>query len=266
MSDVNVRASDPRNLLVVERASLWLRNRGSTDPADMREVGCVMDAEFDNQDQRLKHKTNRRGAVVTDREIIIDRALGLNFKLEEINLHNLQYMFGDGEDAQPDSVDMSEGFVKANPGNGEIIDLGHTDVKNVILRSLALDGAETTYLEATDYSVDLSSGIVTILAGALADEETVPEVHIYFEKELEGQAFRLFPGQELEVEAKLQILGEGGVQQIYVIPRAVIKVAGSITFGNGDTFQSVPMRLESLGSASSGSLGKGIVVNEGEMD
>jgi hypothetical protein len=57
-----------------------------------------------------------------------------------------------------------------------------------------------------------------------------------------------------------------GVQQIYVIPRAVIKVAGSITFGNGDTFQSVPMRLESLGSASSGSLGKGIVVNEGEMD
>jgi hypothetical protein len=265
MSDVNVRASDPRNLLVVERASLWLRNKGSSDPADWREVGCILDAEFDPQEERKEHVSNRRGAAVVDREIITKRKLGLGFRLEEINLHNLQYMFGDGEDAEAGTVDMKESYIKANPGNGQIIDLGHTDIKNVIVRSVALDGAETTYTEGADYTENLASGQLTIGAGALADADVVPEVHVFFEKELEGQVFRLFPGQEIEVEAQLQILGEGGTPQVFPIPSAVLKVAGPITFGNGDTFQSVPMRLEAMGNAT-GQLGTGVVVNEGELD
>ncbi len=265
MADVNVRASDPRNLTVIEGASFWIRNKGSTDPADWREVGSVMDVEFDSQDQRLEHRTNRRGARVKDREIVIERGLGVNFKLEEINLHNLQYMFGDGEDAEAGTKDIKESFFKPNPGNGEIIELGKTDVKNVIVRSGALDGAEVTYTEGVDYTENLANGELTILGGALADPDVVEEVHIFFEKEVTGQTFRLFPGDELEVEAQFQIVGEGSVQQVYTVPSGVLKIAGSITFGNGDTWQSVPMRLEALGG-STGSLGEGMAVDEGEMD
>jgi len=265
MSDVNVRAADPRNLLVVERASLWLRNKGSTDPADWREVGSIMDVEFDPTDDRLKHKSNRRGARVTDREIITDRGMGVNFKLEEINLHNLQYIFGDGEDAVAATVAMKESKIVANPGSGGTIDLGHTDIKNTILRSPALDGAETTYVETTDYTVDEATGIVSILGAALGDETTVPEVHVFFEKDVEGQQFRLFPGQEIEVESQFSVLGEGGAKQIYDVPSAVLKVGGAITFGNGDAFQSVPMRLEVLGG-STGALGTSTLVDEGEVD
>lgn len=268
MADKNVRASDPRNLLVVERASLWLRNRGSTDPADWREAGSLMDVEFDPQDTRIPHFSNRRGARVMDRELITERKLGINFRLEEINLHNLQYAFGDAEDPGTGVKDMKESFIKANPGEGETIDLGHTDIKNVIVRSVALDGAETVYVEGVgqDYTVDLGTGIITILAGGdLADEGTVEEVHIFFEKSLDGQTFQLFPGQEIEVQAQFQVLGEGGTPQIYDIPSAVLKVNGALQFGNGDAFQAVPMRLEAL-AGSTGSLGEGFVPDEGEID
>lgn len=265
MADENVRASDPRNLLVVERASLWLRSKGSTDPADWREAGCIMDVEFDPQSTTLAHKSNRRGGLVKDREIITERSLGMNFKLEEINLHNLQYAFGDAEDPTVGAKDMKESFIKVNPGNGGVIDLGHTDIKNVIVRSPGLDGAEVTYTEGADYTEDLGSGMLTIGAGALADEETVEEVHIFFEKELEGQTFRLFPGQEIEVEAQFQILGEGGAKQMYVVPNGLLKVNGSLQFGNGDAYQAVPMRLEALAGAT-GQLGEGMIVNEGEVD
>ncbi len=268
MADENVRASDPRNLLVVERASLWLRTKGSTDVADWREVGSIVDVEFDPSDTRIPHLTNRRGARVKDRELITERSLGMNFKLEEINLHNLQYAFGDGEDAVAASKDMKESFIKANPGSALTIDLGHTDIKDVIIRSIGLDGAEVTYVEGggNDYTVDLGTGIITILAGGdLEDESTVPEIHVFFQKSLDGQTFRLFPGQELEVEAQFQVLGEGGAKQMYEIPSAVIKVAGSLQFGNGDAYQSVPMRLEALAGAT-GELGTGFVVEEGEVD
>lgn len=268
MADENVRASDPRNLLVVERASLWLRNRGSTDVADWREVGSIMDVEFDPQDTRIEHFSNRRGARVKDREIITERKLGINFRLEEINLHNLQYAFGDGEDAVAGSKDMKESYIKANPGGTLTIDLDNTDIKDVVVRSVALDGAEITYVEGggNDYTVDLGTGILTILAGGdLADGTTVPEIHIFFQKSIDGQTFRLFPGQEIEVEAQFQVLGEGGAKQIYDIPSAVLKVNGALQFGNGDAFQAVPMRLEALGG-STGSLGEGMVVEEGEVD
>ena len=268
MADENVRASDPRNLLVVERASLWLRTKGSTDVADWREVGSIVDVEFDPSDTRIPHLTNRRGARVKDRELITERSLGMNFKLEEINLHNLQYAFGDGEDAEASSEDLKESFIKANPGETLTIDLGATDIKNVILRSVGLDGAEVTYVEGggNDYTVDLGTGIITILAGGdLADEDIVEEIHIFFEKAVTAQKFQLFPGQEIEVQAQFQILGNGGAKQIYRFAEAVLKVNGSLQFGNGDAFQAVPMRLEVLGDAE-GSLGGGAIIDEGELD
>ena len=268
MADENVRASDPRNLLVVERASLWLREYGSTDAADWREVGSIVNVRMDPQDTRLAHFSNRRGARVKDREIITERTLGVDFDLEEMNLHNLQYAFGDAEDPSAGVKDMKESFIRRNPGATLTIDLGHTDIKNVIVRSTALDGAEVTYVEGggNDYTVDLPSGVITILAGGdLEDETTVPEVHIFFEKELTSQNFRLFPGQEIEVEAQFQILGNGGAKQIYSFEKATLKVAGALQFGNGDSFQSVPMRLEVLADAE-GELGEGALIDEGEVD
>lgn len=268
MADENVRASDPRNLLVVERASLWLREFGSTDVADWREVGSILDVEFDPQDQRLAHFSNRRGTRVKDREIITERGMGINFRLEEINLHNLQYAFGDGDDAEASSEDLKESFTKANPGETLTIDLGITDIKNVILRSIGLDGAEVTYVEGggNDYTVDLGTGIITILAGGdLADEDIVEEIHIFFEKAVTAQAFQLFSGHEIEVQAQFQILGNGGTKQVYRSAKGVLKVNGSIQFGNGDAFQSIPMRFEVLGDAE-GSLGGGAIIDEGELD
>ncbi|MGH9462000.1 MAG: hypothetical protein ACRD1X_12325 [Vicinamibacteria bacterium] len=266
MADENVRSSDPRNLLVVEGASLWLRNKGSTDPADWREVGSVMDVEFDPTDTRLEHFSNRRGARVKDREIITERKLGINFRLEEVNLHNLQYAFGDTEDPEVGSKDVKDSAFYANPGDGLVIELGKPDVKNVIVRSGALDGSEVTYTEGVDYTENLAAGELTILGGgALADEDVVPEVHIFFEKAVDGQTFQLFPGLEIEIEAQFQVLGNGGTKQVYQIPSAVLKVNGALQFGNGDAWQAVPMRLEALGG-SSGALGEGFVVDEGELD
>jgi hypothetical protein len=265
MVDQNVRAADPRNYGVPEKVSLWIRNKGSTDPADWKDLGSVIDVSITPEIERLEHFANRRGARAKDREVISSRKMTIDFSIEEVNLHNLQHAFQDGEESDSATKDYKDGRMYPNPGTAGTIELGDTNVKNVVVRDGNLDGdVEAVFTEGVEYSVDLANGIVTILGGGLADEEVVPEVHIFYEKEVTVTTFQLFPGTEIEVEAQFQIVGAGVVKQIYTLPNAVLRNNGAISIGDGSTWQSIPLTLEALVDAT-GELGQGAIVNEGEL-
>lgn len=265
MADQNVRSADPRNLMVPEKVSLWIRNKGETDPSAWKDLGSVVDVSITPDIERLEHFANRRGARAKDREVITQRKMTIDFSIEEVNLHNLQHAFQDGDESNSGTKDYKDGRLYSNPGSAGTIELGDTAVKNVVVRSGDLDGdVETIYEEGVEYSVNLGDGIVTILGGGLADPETVPEVHIFYEKEVAVTTFQLFPGTEIEVEAQFQIVGAGAAKQIYTIPNAVLRNNGAISIGDGSTWQAIPLTLEALSDAT-GNLGEGAIINDGEL-
>ena len=104
---------------------------------------------------------------------------------------------------------------------------------------------------AGDYSVNLTTGVVTILwTGDLDDESTVPKVHISFAQERDVEEFELFPGRLIECEIQLQYGTTGQVEKIWgPIENAILKNNGDIALGDGSDWSGIPMRVEGFGAA-----------------
>jgi hypothetical protein len=264
----NARAHNPENYQVAQKVSLWARKKGSVSAADWLTLGSVLNVSFNPEDERLEHFSNYRGARRKDREIVTQRKLSIDFTLEEFNLHNLKLAFGRGfEAAAVATKDAKFDTTVKNPGGGLTIALGQTNIKNVVVRSVSLK-APVTYVEGAgnDYMVNLATGVITILAGGdLELPGTVPQVHIFFEKEVDVEKFELFPDQTIEAELQFQILGKGSAAQIYgPFENAVLKNNGSISFGDGAGWDSIPMRAEILVDAEA-EIGDGAIVDSGEI-
>lgn len=247
MADVNIRGADSRNTLVPGRVSVFFRREGLTTPADWQDLGHAMEPTWDQDKEELDHFSHRRGERVKDRTLITERTLRLSFRGDELNMENLRLAFGGSVAAADDNAILHESKVFANPGNGGTINLGATNIQNVVVRS---EGLETPVLYASpgDYSVVLATGIITIAAGPglLADANAVPRIHVYFEKSVTSQSFEIHDGQEIRGEAKLQILGKGGARLQVHAKRVVVKANGSINHGDGSAWQEYPLVLDVL--------------------
>jgi hypothetical protein len=264
----NARAHNPENYQVAQGLQLFGRKKGSTSAADWISMGSMLGVSFNPEDERLEHFSNYRGARRKDREIVTQRKLSIDFTLEEFNLHNLKLAFGRGfEAAAVGTKDVKFDKTVKNPGGGQTIALGQTNIKNVIVRSVSLKDP-VTYVEGVgnDYTVNLATGVITILAGGdLELPGTVPQVHIFFEKEVDVEKFELFPDQTIEAELQFQILGKGSAPQVYgPFENAVLKNNGSISIGDGSAWDSIPMRAEILVDAET-EIGDGAIVNSGEI-
>jgi hypothetical protein len=242
----NVQTGDPRNPTIAGRVSVWHRIKGSTAAADWKEFGNIIDPNIAAELERLAHFSTRRGTRSKDRELVTSRSARLTFKIDEINLQNLQFAFGSKANPATDTVDISEGKIFPNPGNGLTINLGEVDIKNVIVRSVSLDGAVTTYVSPADYSVVLATGIITIAGGALANAGTVPEVHVYFEKNVDSKSFEGLDGSEIEGELKFQCLPPEGTQWVAVCKNVSVRQTDSIGIGDGASWQEMEITIEIL--------------------
>lgn len=270
MSDVNVRASDPRNYQLPGKVSLWFRKKGSNDAADWKDLGNVIDPSFAEQLQELEHFSQRRGLRAKDKIVTSERAMAINFSIDEINMHNLQFAFGSKADPEVSTVEIHEDAVVTNPGSGQTIQLSMEDITpdSVIVRSSNLGVDETTYNNPSDYTVDEATGIITIVPSGLlasADEDTgVPELHVFWTKNVESQKFEIFPGSSIDGQAKFQVLTPGGLQYVFEFSNVNIKNNGDITLGDGTAFQAVPLTVNVLVDAN-GELGTIHVVGDDEL-
>jgi hypothetical protein len=148
-------------------------------------------------------------------------------------------------------------------------------IQNEILRVTAINGNDVTFARgqlgttaashaaaldifvgnAKDYAQDLVTAAVYVLpGGALADETTVPEFHIYFTKDVDTESFEMFDGTPIKLEAEYQVLTTKGARIVMTLPHTVITNKGAITFGLGDKWIEMPLELDVL-SDENGSLG-----------
>lgn len=265
----NLRGANPLNYQLPGRVSLWVRSKGSTEDADWREVGNVIDPSLSPQIERLDHHSQRRGARAKDRSEIQSRGGTLNFTVDEFNQHNMQYALGSNNSSSEDTIDMLDSKTHDNPGSGGTIDLKEEDIEDgsVIVRTAAIE-EEVTYTVDVDYSVDYANGTLTILGGALADADTetgVPKIHVFYRKNVESTKFEIFDGEEISLKAQFQVLTPGGLKYAFVFNNAVLKNNGDFTLGDGQDWQKVQLSLEIL-EDTDGKLGYCHLVSEGEMD
>lgn len=268
--DTNLRSASPLNYQLPGRVSLWVRSKGSTDPADWKELGNLVDIGLSPLIERLDHFSQRRGARAKDRSEIQSRSATFNFTIDEFHLDNLQLALGSSQASEASETAVKDSKVFDNPGADQDIDLSEEDIDDgtVIVRTASLE-EPVTYTVDTDYTVDYAAGTITILgSGALADadpETGVPKIHIYYEKTVETQKFELFDGNEISLEAQFQALTPGGLKYVISMNNAVLKNNGDFTLGDGQDWQKVSLQLEIL-EDTNGKLAYGHVISEGELD
>lgn len=272
MADSNLRASDPRNYQLPGKVSLWFRAKGKANPQDWVDLGDIVNPSIDPVIAKLQHFSQRRGERALDREVISERSINLKFSLDEFNLDNLQLAFGSAKPVTDQLVLVNDNKVAQSPGAGLTVDLGAPDLVpgSVVVRSTILQDDETvTYSSPGDYTIDLPSGILTITPAGLltvVDPETgqLPEFHVFFQQEVEAQAFEILDGTTIEGEAKFQILTPGGLAYVTHFKNVSVINNGAITVGEGNKWQDIPLTVEVL-QDSDGKLGTMYVIKEDEL-
>jgi hypothetical protein len=259
----NHRAHSRENYSFAKGVSAWWKPDGSSE---WRHLGALTGIGITPREERFSHFTNVLGGRAKDLDIVVQRELAISFTLEELNRDNLQLAFGSKAAAQVGTRDVSFARVHKNPGGALTIKLGQTDIKNVVIRGPLLEGAEVTYVAGAgnDYTVDLATGIVTILAGGdLEDEEVVPKIHIAYEKEVSVQEFKIWTGEALEGDFKLQRIGKSGAPWVLQV-RGSLRNNGDVPLGDGSALDSIPMSLEAFVDEGD-DLGDFALVNAGEL-
>lgn len=267
MVDANLRAANPANYQLPGRVSLWFRKKGSSALADYKEFGNIISPAISATIERLEHFSQRRGARAKDRSLVSSRSAQLNFSIDEINVHNLAFAFGQADDATAGTVDVNESKVFTNPGSGQEIDLGDTDIKvdTVVVRDTFLGDSPNTYVSGTDYTLNIATGKLTIDAGGdLASGGAATELHIFYQKTVDTQKFEIFDGGTVEGTAKFQVLTPEGLQVAFEFGNVSIINNGDITIGDGTAFQEVALSMEILVD-DEGVLGTCHVIEEGEL-
>lgn len=273
MVDANFRAANPDNYQLPGRVSMWFRKKGSSDEADWKEFGNIIDPSIAPQIERLDHFSQRRGARAKDRSEISSRATQINFSIDELNLHNLQFAFGSIVDPTDDTLEVHDSKTVTNPGGtapDNEVSLGENDITDgsLIVRSSNLED-EVTYTEDTDYTVDYATGILTILPGGAlndASEETgVPQLHAKYTRNVETQSFTCFDGTEIEGECQFQVLTKAGMQYVLKANRCTVKNNGDFTIGDGQDWQKVALTVDILVD-DDGNLVTSHKINDKELD
>jgi len=263
-NETNVKAGAPRNPSIAGRVGVFFKKSGDTK---FKEFGNIIDPAISAEIERLAHYSTRRGIRAKDREEISGRSARLSFTIDEINKSNLQFVFGSKDAAATDSVDVKEGRIWTNPGSGQTITLGDTAIKNVVVTSVSEEGSETTYVVTTDYTVNLTTGVLTIAAnpGALYDASAVPEIHVAYEKACTSKSFAAFTGDEIKGEMYFQNLTPGGPKWVVVATNCTVKNNGDIQIGDGASWTQMGITVEMLEDPQTGKLFKVHVLDAGQL-
>lgn len=251
-SDINLRASDPLNYQLPGDVSLMFLPEGKTAEADWEDLGDIVSSSLAPSLKQLEHFSIRRGQRAKDRVIVSERSAQLNFSIDEINTHNLKKAFGIIGDPTAETVERHDDKIVVNPGPdapNNIIKIKRLDITpgSVVIRRPQLSEDQTPFVEGTDYTVDYPAGEITILdSGALADKDLFPKLHVQWSENFASNAYEIFPGTETRGSAKFQIFTPGGIKYMAVFNNVIIKNNGDINFGDGSTWQQIPLTMDCL--------------------
>jgi hypothetical protein len=244
----NFRSSNPDNYQLPGGIALFVREKGSLSFDDWIDLGNIVDPNFSEQIENLDHFSQRRGQRAKDRSDITQRGMLLNFSIDEINIRNLQFAFGNFQTPTASSVAIPFDDTFTNPGGAGVITLGRTNLDATITVRSSDHEVATVYVGGgVDYTFNAVAGTVTIEAGgALNLPASVPELHITYADTFDSMKFEGFSGESVEVEAKFVILTKAGVHEVYVMNNCLMKNNGDIGIGDGTAYRVIPLQLDVL--------------------
>jgi hypothetical protein len=148
----NFRAHNPANYRATSKMQVWLWPQNSSNPsADRISLGNIISFAHNVANKTLEHFSNYLGQRAKDREIITERLLTLDVVIDELNMPNLKLIHGFGFGAATSTTkDKFFDRTVKNPGAGELISLGKSNIKNLIVRSVDLDDDVTYVLDTLD--------------------------------------------------------------------------------------------------------------------
>lgn len=145
---------------------------GTTLKTGERYLGNTPELNLATESENLDHFNSDRGIRVKDKTVLLEKTDSGSFIADEISGENLALWFlGDTSvRTQASAASVVENIAGTRVKEGTYHQLGAditnpTGVRGITLTSVTSDPVGTTYVEGTDYTVDLTLGQIYIVPG-----------------------------------------------------------------------------------------------------
>ena len=133
---------------------------GNGNPGVFRDVGNVPALSITLETDVLEHQESRTGSRLTDLRLVRDRKANISMTLESFNTKNLQMLLY-GTTASGSVTPVTNEASPAGLAVGDIVALGSPHVTSVAVNTYS---GGTAWVLDTDYSLDATAGLITILS------------------------------------------------------------------------------------------------------
>jgi hypothetical protein len=227
---------------------------GTTTPGGELYFGNTTELNLSAESNNLDHYNSDRGVKVKDESVLLELNRTGSFVTDNISVDNLALFFFGTTDkvAQAASTITNEaipsvikgatyqlGMTPTNPAGVTNLDLNGVGV-NVVVTDVA---GTTTYVEGTDYSIDMAKGRLTVLpASTMVANATI---HVDY-KTLARSRNRVLSGSTPIAGALRYIAYNPAGEQIdFYMPFVKITPNGDFAL-KGDEWQTIPFNIEVL--------------------
>jgi len=248
------------NNYTLGRGKIWFSKflDDGVTPAGYRYLGNTPECSFSIQAENLDHFSADEGIKEKDESVALSTTRTGQFSTDNIDPANLAFFFFGADDALavsaatigPESLGAVKVGYSYQIGATDSVPQGQTNLTihtspstKIILKD---ETNTTTYVDGTDYTVDLNTGLVTILSGgAIADDDVV---HVTYKTTAQSIERVISGSTPIEGSMKFIATNPKGKLFDYFMPWVKITPNGDFAL-KGDTWQVIPFNLEILKQA-----------------
>ena len=242
------------NNLVVPRGSiLFSKFRPGTFAGEgFRQLGNCPEFNLQRDAQFLEHRSSQKGTRLRDKRLPLGSDLGATIITDDMSAENWQYWTGGELTTVTTASATAQTETLIGIKKGRIYQIGKSAVAPTGLRgisALSVEEGATTHTALTDYVLDGTNGLLTILSGGTIPEEADLELTY----NVAASTLRRNTFGEQEMEGELMFVSNNPFQDMpnskLYIPRATISANGDLsmmTDPDSPTWQQIPLTIAAL--------------------
>ena len=167
-------------------------------------LGNIIDGTLSPEITKLEHSTNLNGLDAKDAEFVTKVAGRVTLVIDELVRQNLEYILGSSGRTASQSFNYNKWETPTFASGTITINSGATVAAVNAVYSLT----GTLYSEGAtaDYTVNLSTGVITRVAGSTIG--ATEQVVVYYDVDATGSKYAMFDSPQ--INGKLQIVDAGG--------------------------------------------------------
>lgn len=202
----------------------------------------------------LEHRSSQIGYRTRDKRLIIGDDLSASLMTDDVKASNMQKWFMSGA-VSTITIASATGTDETIVGvqKGRIYQLGRSTLAPTGLRGVTVSavasvgGSPVTYVNNTDYTFDVATGLLTVLAGGSVTNDSDIEVTY----NVAASTYNQVVADNKEVEGEILFVSNNpsGPQSKLWIPRATITPNGDLsmlTDADSPTWQQIPLTITVL--------------------